>query len=224
MGRFLNRISAKGLLLLVIGIGLLAVSLGDTVTSFKPARSFEDVLAEGASAGDHVAGRVPCLLDSFATLETWTENRSNNSRTPAKTSSRYYVFPSSECFYGLTVHSSGFSAAGKLVDQTYGALSGGAEPTAELELDVRAAKMDEELAELFREELRDYYSLTDAQIDAMGTPLMLEPRAFGTIRVFCGAGAALALLGAVLLVLRWKKTVPPKVRRAEAPSYDPELR
>lgn len=222
MGRLLNRISAKGLLLAVIGIGLLVVSLGDTITSFKPARSFDSVLEEGASAGDHVSGRVPYLLDSFARMETWTENRSNNSRTPAKTSSRYYVLPGGDVFLGLTVHSSKFSAAEKLVDQTYGALSGGAEPTAELELDVRVAKMDEELAELFREELRDYYGFSNAEIDGMGTLLMLEPRAFGTIRVFCGVGAVLLLAGAALLVLRWRKTVP-KARKPEPAGFSPEL-
>lgn len=49
--------------------------------SFKTAKSFDDVLSGDVSAGDHVAGRVPYLLDSFASMQTWTEDRANNSRT-----------------------------------------------------------------------------------------------------------------------------------------------
>ena len=130
MGRFLNKISAAGLILALVGAALLGASMGDTVTSFKEARSFEDVVQHGAEPGDHVAGRVPFLLDSFASMQTWTENSSNNSRTPKKTSSRYYILPSGQGCLGLTVHSSNFSPANKLVDQTYGYLSGGAAPTA----------------------------------------------------------------------------------------------
>ena len=65
---------------------------------------------------------------------------------------------------------------------------------------------------------------------------MAEPRAFGTIRVFCGAGGALFLLGAVLLVRCWRKASAksPRVQARAAsktqepptarPSYDPEIR
>lgn len=52
--------------------------------SFKTAKSCEDVLAGDVSAGDHAAGRVLYLLDSFTSMQTWTENRTNNSRTPKK--------------------------------------------------------------------------------------------------------------------------------------------
>lgn len=234
MGRFLNKISAAGLILALVGAVLLGFSTQDTVISFKEARSFEDVLQHGAEPGDHVAGRVPFLLDSFASMQTWTENSSNNSRTPKKTSSLYYVLPGGDGYLGLTVHSSSFSQAKKLVDQTYGYFSGGAAPTAELELDVRVTRMDDELAEMFRKEMREYYGFSETEIDAMGQLLMAEPRAFGTIRVFCAAGAALFLAGAVLLVLRWKKTTANsrrirEAKAAQAPqetraSYDPEIR
>lgn len=234
MGRFLNKISGAGLLLALAGALLLGVSLRDTVISFKTAKSFDDVLAGDVEAGDRVTGRVPYLLDSFASMETWTENRSNNSRTPKKTSSRYYVLPGGNGYLGLTVHSSGLSAAKSLVDQTYGYLSGGARPTANLELDTRVVEMDSELAELFREEMREYYSLSDTDIEGMEPLLMAEPRAFGTIRVFCGAGAVLFLAGAVMLILHWRKAGA-QARRARAArekrevqesraGYDPEIR
>ena len=234
MGRLFNKLSGAGMILVLTGALLLAFSLRDTVISFKTAKSFDDVLAGDAASGDHVAGRVPYLLDSFASMQTWTEDRSNNSRTPKKTSSRYYVLPGGRGYLGLTVHSSNFSPAKKLVDQTYGFLSGGAAPTANLELDTRVVEMDEELAEMFRQTLREEYGLSDAEIDAMGPFLMAEPRAFGTIRVFCGAGGALFLVGAVLMVRYWRKASAKsrqlrEAREAQAAqaarsSYDPEIR
>ena len=62
---------------------------------------------------------------------------------------------------------------------------------------------------------------TDQDLEELGTPLLIEPRAFTTIRVFCGAGAGLLLLGVLLLVLRWRK-VSASLRRARA-DYDPDL-
>lgn len=234
LGRLFNKISGTGLILALIGVVLLGFSLRDTAISFKAAKSFDDVLAGDVSAGDLVAGRVPYLLDSFATMQTWTEDRSNNSRTPKKTSSQYYVLPGGRGYLGLTVHSSKFSPASKLVDQTYGYLSGGAAPTAELELDTRVVEMDPELAEMFCQTLREEYGFSDADIDAMGPLLMAEPRAFGTIRVFCGVGGALFLLGAVLLIRCWRKSSARSrqlraAREAQAAqtarsSYDPEIR
>lgn len=234
LGRLFNKISGAGLILLLIGTVLLGFSLRDTMISFKTAKSFDYVLSGDVSAGDHVAGRVPYLLDSFASMQTWTEDRANNSRTAKKTSSRYYVLPGGRGYLGLTVHSSNFSPAGKLVDQTYGYLSGGAAPTAELELDTRVVEMDPELAEMFRQTLQEDYGFSSADIGTMGPLLMAEPRAFGTIRVFCGVGGVLFLLGAALLVRYWRKSAANSRRAREAratqkaqaarPSYDPEIR
>lgn len=220
MGSFMSKISRTGLILALIGIGLLCFSLGDTIISLKPARSFDEAWEEGVKAGDHVAGQVPVLGDGFADLQTWTENRSNNSRTPAKTSAVYYVFPAGEGVVGLRVGSKSIAAANDLVDETYGWLNGGAEPSTELVLDARVTGMDEELTDLFRGELKEYYGYTDQDLEALGAPLLIEPRAFTTIRVFCGVGAGLFLLGAALLVLRWRK-VSARVQKARA-EYDPE--
>lgn len=120
------------------------------------------------------------------------------------------------------------------MDQTYGYLSGGAAPTAELELDTRVVEMDPELAEMFRQTLQEDYGFSSADIGTMGPLLMAEPRAFGTIRVFCGVGGVLFLLGAALLVRYWRKSAANSRRAREAratqkaqaarPSYDPEIR
>ena len=127
---FFNKISRGGLILAAIGIFLLVVSLPDALISFKAAKSFEDVMLgdEDIAAGDHVEGQVPYLLDYFAVEQTRTENSSTNSVTPWKTSRRYYVMPCGDRVVGLSVGSKSIAAAGDLVDQTYGYLSGGAEP------------------------------------------------------------------------------------------------
>lgn len=218
----LGKISRAGVLLSLIGVVLLVFSLGDTITSFKPAKSFDDVLEEGVKAGDHVSGEVPYLLDAFANLQTWTENRSNNSRTPAKTSAYYYVLPAGDWYVGLHIGSANIPTANDLVDETYGYLNGGAEPTTSLELDARVVAMEEELVDLFYDEMRDYYGFTDQDIEDMGAPLMVEPRAFTVVRVFCGVGLGFLLVGIILLVRRWKK-ISAVYRQAQA-SYDPELR
>ena len=205
MSNLFQKISRAGLVLVLIGAALLWFSLGDAIISLKAPKSFDDVMEEGAAAGDHVSGRIPYLLDAFASMETWTEDRSNNSRTPKKTSARYYVLPAGDDFIGLKVSSDNFSKASDLVDQTYGFFSGAGEPTVELVMDARVAVMEEELAQLFREDLQDYYGYTDSDINAMGDLLVVEGRSFTAVRVICGIGAALFLLGLVISIFRWRK-------------------
>lgn len=115
------------------------------------------------------------------------------------------------------------------MDQTCGYFSGGAASTAEL--DTRVVEMDQALAEMFRQTLREDYGFSDQDLAAMSPPLMAEPRAFGTIRLFCAAGGLLFLLGAVLLVRCWRRTGAKSHRirkertaREARPSYDPEIR
>lgn len=218
---FVKKISRAGLVLVILGVACLWISLGDTIISLKQAKSFEDILNDGVAAGDHVAGQVIFLLDPFASMQTWTENSKTGSTTPKKTSSQYYVVPGSEGYMGLTVNSKDFSAANKLVDQTYDYLNGGDVPTQEFTVDARVAVMDEELAEMFRDEMKTYYDYTDAELDDLGPILMVEPRAFTTIRVFCGVGAALLIVGVVVLALRWRKvSVQERKAREEAPGPD----
>lgn len=222
MGDFVQKLSKAGLALVLIGGFLLGISLGDTITSFREAKSFEDVLESGAAPGDHVVGQVPYLLDAFANKQTWTEDTTTHSTTPKKTSFQYYVLPGGEGYLGLSVGSQHISQADKLVDQTYQYLLGGSVPTAELTVDARVAVMEEELAKLFREEMKEYYGYTDRDLADMGTPLMVEPRAFGTIRAFCGAGAAALLAGIVVLAVHWRK-VSARIRRAREAAPGPDL-
>ncbi|MCI8915882.1 MAG: hypothetical protein HFF26_04325 [Oscillospiraceae bacterium] len=223
MGNLMAKISRVGLILILIGGLMLWPSLQDTITSFQAPKSFEDVLEEGAVPGEHVSGRVPYLLDTFASMETWTENSRTHATTSKRTSFRYYVLPGGEGYLGLSVASHSFSSANSLVEQTYACLlENGEEPTAELIVDARVVEMEEELAQLFREDLQDYYGYTDQDLEAMGTPLLVEPRAFGTIRAFCGVGIALILAGIAALVIRWVR-VSAQLRRAREEAPGPDL-
>ena len=218
---FMRKISRAGLVLLILGVACLWVSFGDTIISFKQAKSFEDILDGGVAAGDHVEGQVIFLLDPFASMQTWTENSKTHSTTPKKTSSQYYVLPIDEGYVGLTVNSKNFSAADKLVDQTYDFLTDYTMPTEELIVDARVVAMDEELAEMFRDEMKDYYGYTDQELDDMGPCLMVEPRDFVVIRVVCGAGVVLLAAGVITLILRWRKvSAQERKAREEAPGPD----
>lgn len=229
MNNLFQKISRAGLVLVLIGAVLLGFSLGDTIISFKTPKSFDDILDEGVAPGDHVAGSVPYLLDVYATMETWSENTKTHSVSNRKTSFQYYVLPAGDDYVGMSVSSSHFSEADRLVDETYAFLLDGAGyPTAELTADARVVVMEDELAQMFREDLRDYYGYTDEDIQALGTPLLVEPRAFNTIRAFCGVGAAALLVGVVLLIARWRKVSRQLRQAAEAsqkrgPELDWEL-
>lgn len=199
-----NKISRPGLVCFLLGAFLMHVSLVDTLTSFRSPKSLEDVIAGDIAIGDHIKGQVPFLLDSFAVEQTWTENRSTGSVTPKKNSRYYYVLPTENGYVGLSIGSSSAAEARKLVDQSYGYLAGGNAPTAEVTVDARAARMDDELAAMFLHELTSSYGLSAQEADALGAPILIEPRSFPTIRVFCAAGAVLTLAGAVLLWRRWR--------------------
>ena len=131
MSNLFQKISRAGLVLVLIGAALLWFSLGDAIISLKAPKSFDDVLEYGVAPGDHVKGSVPYLLDVYATLETWSENTKTHSVSNKKTSFQYYVLPAGDGYVGMAISSKNFSAADKLVDQTYDfLLDGGGIPTA----------------------------------------------------------------------------------------------
>ncbi|MDE7170810.1 MAG: hypothetical protein K2O11_02900 [Oscillospiraceae bacterium] len=219
---FLKKLSYVGLVLIVFGVGALWISLGDTIISFKQAKDFEDVLDGDVAAGDHVSGEVIFLLDPFASMQTWTKNSKTGSVTPKKTSSQYYVLPGGEGYVGLTVHSKDFSVADKLVDQTYDYLNDYTMPTEELTVDACVVVMEEELAEMFREEMKEYYGYTDQDLDDMGPILMIEPRNFTAVRIVSGVGAALIAAGVIVIILHWRK-MSAEIRKEKEEAPGPDL-
>ncbi len=208
MGTFFQKLSRTGILLMLAGIMILVSTSSDLLISFKSPKTFDDAVADGGlEAGDRVKGQVPFLLDAFALEETWQEDKSNNSRTPKKTSRYYYVLPCGDGCAGLSIGASNAGAADRLVEETYEYLTtaDGPEPSAELVLDARVAVMDEELSGWFQEELEDYYDYTPQDIAAMGTFLMIEPCSFTAVRIGFALGAALTITGALVCVKRWRR-------------------
>ena len=200
--RFFQRISRVGLVLILFGAMMLTQSASDFIISFHAPKSFVDVLEDGLSAGDRVQGQVPLLLDSFAYEQTWTE--SGGSRTAKKTSEYYYVLPAGDSFAGLTISAHNSAAADDLVEQTYDYLSGGAEPSAVVEIDARVSEMEADLIPMFEEEMKGYYDFTSRELELMKPYLMIEPRSFTAVRVLCIGSAALILTGVFVLVRRWR--------------------
>lgn len=219
---FLKKLSYVGFVLIIFGVAALWISLEDTVISFKQAKDFEDVLDGDVAAGDHVSGEVIFLLDPFASMQTWTKNSKTGSVTPKKTSSQYYVLPGGEGYVGLTVHSKDFSVADKLVDQTYDYLNNDTMPTEELPVDACVVVMEEELAEMFREEMKEYYGYTDQDLDDMGPILMIEPRNFTAVRIVSGVGAALIAAGVIVIILHWRK-MSAEIRKEKEEAPGPDL-
>ena len=91
-----------------------------------------------------------------------------------------------------------------------------------LTLDTRVVEMDEELSAMFRDDLKEYYGYTDQELNDLKPFLMVEPRGFTAIRVFCGAGVAAILVGVILLVMRWRK-ISAQIRQSREEMPGPDL-
>ncbi len=197
--RILRTLSLQKILLAAIGIYMIYFSAGDMITFIKPAKDFEDVLAGDVSVGDHIDGDVLYLLDYFSTEESWTEN-SNGSVTPRETSAYYYIVPGSTSYLGLKVKSSDRSAAASVANETYSYLSGASQaPSATFSYSGKVIRMEDEypkLVDSFENTLESYGYLPD-EIDAMGEPLLIVPRAFGAVCGIFAVGLILFLLAAI---------------------------
>ena len=121
------------------------------------------------SAGAHIKGEVPLLLDYFATEETWKQN-SDGSGTPKKTSAYYYILPANnDVWFGVRMRTEDYKGAEKLVDETYNYFMGNGDmPTATIAYEGRTVKMKDEYPQLidsFREEL-SIYGFLEEEIEA----------------------------------------------------------
>ncbi|MDE6282230.1 MAG: DUF2157 domain-containing protein, partial [Oscillospiraceae bacterium] len=108
------------------------------------------------------------------------------------------------------------------VDQTYDYLNDYTMPTEELTVDACVVVMEEELAEMFREEMKEYYGYTDQDLDDMGPILMIEPRNFTAVRIVSGVGAALIAAGVIVIILHWRK-MSAEIRKEKEEAPGPDL-
>ena len=104
-----SKLRKPGLVLLVIGVVLLWFSGKDFLTSLKAPVDLNEAgfTADQVEEGMHVKTDIYAALDTFASEETWTENKDGSS-TPKETAHQYYIIPVGEMEYmALEIGSSG---------------------------------------------------------------------------------------------------------------------
>lgn len=203
MSKFFSCFTRGVLLFLIGGAMCLWMSASDFIVSLKPAKSFEDFMEADPQNGMHVKGNIVYSYDCFASEETWTENR-NGSRTAAKTSNYYYAIPGYENVLAVEVKTDLSSSMEKLADETFEYLNGGAMPTTEIPFEGRVSKMENDLARYFKEYLEEI-GFTEAEITAMGDPLVVERRSFASVRGIFAAGVVLVILAILFFIRNLKK-------------------
>ena len=122
-----SKLRKPGLVLLVIGVVLLWFSGKDFLTSLKAPVDLNEAgfTADQVEEGMHVKTDIYAALDTFASEETWTENKDGSS-TPKETAHQYYIIPVGEMEYmALEIGSSGsqFSTMSAIMDETYAYLT-----------------------------------------------------------------------------------------------------
>lgn len=198
-----------------VAIGLLFVSLSDTLASFGQAKDFDDLIDGKVEVGDRVCGDIYYALDYFASEETWTE-RDDGSRTAAKTSKYYYIIPAGDDFAAIEINASQGRAMEKLANETWDYLMGGDDTTSFVPFDGRVKLLAKEEPELvgYYEDAMEQFGYTQSELDEMGPVLLLIPRAYGAIRACCAIGAAFL---AVSIVLAAKTFRPARTKKGGAP-------
>ena len=203
--KFLHGFGRGIFMLLLFGGILIFQTAKEVVVSFKPAISFEDLLEDGVQvkAGSHVAGNVVFSLDYFASESTYTQY-SNGSRSGDRKSGNYYLIPTADAYIGLKSREADVSALNKLSDETFDFLDTGIMPTTEIFMEGAVEAMEDDVAKYYREYLEDM-GYSQAEIDAMGEPLVIQYVAFGPTRVLFLIGVALIVIAIIILCRRYKK-------------------
>lgn len=108
------------IMLVVFGGMLLWQSVPAAIVSLKPAVSLDDMLEEDTviKNGTHVDGRVPYVLDYFASESTYTQY-SNGSRSGDRASGRYYLVPVWDGFIAMKGRQSDAAVLDDLIDETW---------------------------------------------------------------------------------------------------------
>ena len=182
-----------------IAIGLLFISLDDTLASFGTPKDFGHLIDGEVEVGDRVCGDIYYALDYFATEQTWTE-RNDGSRTAKKTRAYYYIIPAGDYFAAIEINASKGSAMSKLTDETWDYLMGGEDTVSLVPFDGRVKLLEKEEPDLvgYYEEAMEEFGYTKSEIEDMGPVMLLVPRAFNTIRAFCAVGAAFLVIAIIL--------------------------
>jgi hypothetical protein len=197
----LNRFNA---ILLFAGIAVIFIFFNEFVCSFKPIISFEDLLdGVEVKSGSHIEGNVVMALPPFASETTETSKFGTTIST--EDSGNYYLVPMGEGnFIGLKTKQSHVFDIDKLVEETLAFYDGGDQPTTKVFIEGMVKLMDDELIKFFSEFMISA-GFTEAEFDAMGTPLYIDYTSFNGVRITFIGGIVSVILGAFLIFMKYRK-------------------
>ncbi len=193
------------LILLIIGIGLFAVSIGDTITSFKTAKTFEDVFNDGIEEGDYIKGEVVYSFGVFAVEDTVTKSRTGSTHTE-KGTAEYFIIPAGDGFAGLEVKKKLVSEVEQNSDETYNVLDGKAnDTTTRPVIEGKVQVMKSELASYYKSGLKDM-GYTSEEISNMGEIYVIKTMSATTARIMTIIGLLAFIAAIVVIIVKMNKT------------------
>lgn len=203
MRNFFSAVTRISLAILIIGSSSILVNFDHFITSFYPTVSFQDLLdGEQVQKGNHVAGDVVYSFPPFASETTCTEHKDGTESE--RESGNFYIIPTAEKFMTLKTNQKLVESMDILTNETLDFIETGSEPTTQVYCEGQVIEMeDEELIEYYNDYLLEF-GYTEAEIDAMGTPLIIEYVDFQLVRIMFIGGIVLVLLGIGLIIRRCK--------------------
>ena len=193
------------LILIIIGIGLFAVSIGDTITSFKTAKNFEDVFNDGIEEGDYIKGEVVYSFGVFAVEDTVTKSRTGSTHTE-KGTAEYFIIPAGKGFAGLEVRKKLVSDVEKNSNETYDVLDGKANDTITRPvIEGKVQVMKSELASYYKSGLKDM-GYTSEEIKDMGEIYVIKTMSATTSRIMTIIGLLAFIAAIVVIIVKMNKT------------------
>ena len=197
MNKIMQSINGGILILFTAGMILILLSFSGFITSFLPPVTFEDLLdGREIKMGSHIEGNVVYALDYFASDTTYKKN-SEGIIVPKKNSGNYYIIPFYGGYLGLKTDNDQNLSFDRLTDETYAFLKGGQKPQMEIFIDGQIIPMKQKLIPYFHRYLSDAgYSVEE--INAMGSPFLIQPRAFIVNRILFAAGIVFLFLSVLI--------------------------
>jgi len=197
MNKIMQSINGGILILFTAGMILILLSFSGFITSFLPPVTFEDLLdGREIKMGSHIEGNVVYALDYFASDTTYKKN-SEGIIVPKKNSGNYYIIPFYGGYLGLKTDNDQNLSFDRLTDETYAFLKGGQKPQMEIFIDGQIIPMKQKLIPYFHRYLSDAgYSVEE--INAMGSPFLIQPRAFIVNRILFSAGTVFLFLSVLI--------------------------
>ena len=197
MNKIMQSINGSILILFTAGMILILLSFSGFITSLLPPVTFEDLLnGREIKIGSHIEGNVVYALDYFASDTTYKKN-SEGIIVPKKNSGNYYIIPFYGGYLGLKTDHDQNLSFDRLTEETYAFLKGGQKPQMEIFIDGQIIPMKQKLIPYFHRYLSDAgYSVEE--INAMGSPFLIQPRAFIVNRILFAAGIVFLFLSVLI--------------------------